>query len=775
MPRVVSPYPLLLTLLVSALAAAEAAPDFAHGIRPLLETYCFKCHGPEKRKGDVDLAAIAGDEDAARRATRVWRAALPVLHHHEMPPEKSPQPSQAERERLITWISGLRRPMGAPDPGRVTVRRLNRSEYDNTIRDLIGLDLKPSADFPADDIGAGFDNLGDVLSLPPLLLEKYLDAARSILDRALVSEPVSLSYAGEQLPAVHNGKRLPAKADGGARVLTGPGEVVLEFVAPLDGRYTLKIRSGADQAGNEVARLAVKVGSAVVKELKVSASTASPAVLAVPLTLEKGPRRISVYFMNPYTEPTVEPGKPGAAPARPAGGPAMRALSVDQLDLNGPPTPPLSESHKRLISAHPGPQLSKHDAARAVIEPFATRAFRRPVTADKLAGLLALFDLADQQGVTYVDALKVALQAVLVSPQFLFRLETDRPSQAPGGIYALDDWELAARLSYFLWSSLPDEELSALARQGALHEPSQLEQQARRMLKDAKARALVDNFVGQWLQLRDLESVKPDPQRFPEFDKPLRQAMHDEVALFAETVMREDRSVLEFIDADWTVVNERLARHYGITGVSGPAMRRITLTEHTRGGVLGMAGILTITSNPARTSPVKRGKWILEQILGAPPPPPPPSVAELPERGAAVNAGLSLRQVLERHRADPACASCHQRMDPLGFAIENFDAIGRWRSDDDGVPIDPSGVLPGGTTFRGTAALKAILLTRTDDFVRCLSGKLLTFALGRSLQDGDDPTLEAMAAAMARDQYRFTTLVTSVVTSYPFRYRRPAR
>ncbi len=445
---------------------------------------------------------------------------------------------------------------------------------------------------------------------------------------------------------------------------------------------------------------------------------------------------------------------------------------LDQLELIGPPAPPVPESHKRIFIAKPSADVAKRDAARTVIERFATRAFRQPVTPEKLERLLKLFDLADRDGEVFEEAVKITLKAVLESPLFLFRVEQSRQSSEPNGAYPVSDWELASRLSYFLWSSMPDDELFDLARQGKLRDAATLDKQVRRMIKDPKSHAMTEDFAEQWLHLRSLETFQPDPKKFPEYDKALKKAMLDETTMFFEYVMREDRSILEFIDCDYTFVNERLASHYGIANVSGPAMRKVQLSDRNRGGVISMASILTITSNTNRTSPVKRGKWILEEIVGDPPPPPPPAVAQLPEQDKGSAAGLSLRQMMERHRTDPVCASCHTRMDPIGFGFENYDALGRWRTEDGGKAIDVSGTLPGGVTFKGPIELKNLFLSRKDDFSRRLSEKMLIFALGRGLNADDDLVIEAINDAVAKDQYRFSTMVTQVVKSYPFLNRR---
>ncbi len=764
-----------LALLLPALCPGADQPAFMKDVHPLLEHYCFKCHGAEKHKGDLDLSTFTS-EDAALHGARTWRTVRAKLDEKEMPPEKSPQPTAAELATMSAWLATVKRPPGPPDPGRVTIRRLNRSEYDNTIRDLIGLDLKPAEGFPSDDVGEGFDNIGDALSLPPLLLEKYVDSAIAILDKAIVHEGVDLHATGEQLPGTADGKPLTPKSDGQARTLNGAGELWLDVSVPADGRFQLRAKVGADAGGGDPVVLAISVDGEAPKDFRISAKAGAPASLGETVPLTKGAHRFALRFANPVSQP---PKKPAAASAASAAAQAKadkpvgpRSLVIESVELKGPPGPPIPESHKRIFIAKPGPGVSRQDAARTIIGAFATRAFRRPVEADKLDRLLHIVELADQQGEVFEDAIGYGLQAVLVSPEFLFRVERDRAPTEPNNAYALDDWELASRLSYFLWSTMPDDALFALAKQGTLHDPKVIEQQARRMLKDPKAHALTETFGEQWLQLRSLETRQPDPKAFPDYDKPLRKAMYDEAALFFENVVHEDRSVLEFLDADYTFLNDRLARHYGIANVDGPQFRKVQLKDHVRGGVLTMAGILTLTSNPTRTSPVKRGKWILEEIVNQPPPPPPPAVGELPQQGTGATTGLSLRQLMERHRADAVCASCHQRMDPLGFGLENYDAIGRWRGDVDGKALDVAGTLPGGRTFNGPVELKALFMARKEDFARCLASKLLTFALGRGLKDDDDMTVEDASAALARDQYRFSTLVAQVVTSYPFRYRR---
>jgi hypothetical protein len=596
---------------------------FDKDIAPLVAKYCTTCHGGEKPKAGLNLEAFK-DEAGVMKDRKTWEKVAENLRVKDMPPARKPQPTTEERDLLNGWLAlklGVVDCTLAKDPGRPTLHRLNRAEYNNTVRDLVGVDFKPADDFPSDDVAFGFDNVGDVLSLPPVMLEKYLAAAERITDEA---------------------------------------------------------------------------------------------------------------FKNP-------------------------------------------ELRKRIMVAEPGPKDKadkKAEAARKVIGEFARRAYRRPVTANEVNRLVTRFvDLADLNGDGFETGVRLALEAVLVSPNFLFRVEGD-PDLASSTPHPLNDFELASRLSYFLWSSMPDEELFALAKDGKLSKDDNLEKQTRRMLKDPKARAFVENFGDQWLQIRVLRTLSPDPKLFPGWNDKLRADMITETELFFDAVVKEDRSILDFLDADFTFVNERLAAHYGIAGVKGEKFQRVKLTGEQRGGLLTQASVLTVTSNPTRTSPVKRGKWIMENILGTPPPPPPPNVPELKEKAAQSG---SLRQRMEQHRADPNCATCHQRMDPLGFGFENFDAVGAWRTREGDFPIDPSGELPSGQKFNGPGELKGILKGQKDQFCRCLAEKLLTYAAGRGLESFDRCALDEITAAAARDQYKFTTLVLEVVKSDPFRLRRAKR
>ena len=761
-------YRLFIVFLALATPAAEVS--FVKDVRPLLDTYCFSCHNADKKKGELDLTTITTD-DAAQRATKLWRGVYDQIKAHDMPPDTAKkQPTNEERKRMIAGLAALKRYQGPPDPGRVTLRRLNRTEYDFTIRDLIGLDLRTArSSFPSDDVGEGFDNIGDVLSLPPLLLEKYLEAATLILDQAILTQPVNISTTAAQLVAVHNGKELLPENNPGPREFTALGEVVLMAAIPVDGKYTLKLRAGADSPNKEAALLVVKVDNQVIKEFKVTAAKKSPAGQNLQLSLTKGSRRISLHFSNP----NVGPAAADANSKNKNDKPLVRALLITQIELTSAAGAGAKKPlNKRIFVVEPGPELKPRDAALRITDNFSSLAFRRPATKEQTEHFIKIFDLATSQGETFEEALKYTLKAVLISPAFLFRVEQDRAPTLPNHVYALDDYELASRLSYFLWSSMPDEELFAQAKQGNLRDPIHLEQQARRMLKDPKSQALAETFAEQWLTLRTLNIFQPDPKRFPDFNKALKNAMYEEAMMYFNNIIREDRSLLEFIDSDYTFANERLAKHYGLENVSGSNLRKVTLLDRRRGGVLTMAGVLTVTSQPGRTSPVKRGKWVLEQIVGDPPPPPPPAVPALTEQGANGTAGMSVRQLMERHRQDPVCASCHVKMDAIGFGFENFDAIGRWRQDDNGKPLDTAGSLPGGITFKGPLELKAIFLAQKDAFARSLSEKMLIFALGRGLIDSDQVIIDKITADVIKDNYRFTSMITRVSTSYPFMHRR---
>jgi Protein of unknown function (DUF1592)/Protein of unknown function (DUF1588)/Protein of unknown function (DUF1587)/Protein of unknown function (DUF1595)/Protein of unknown function (DUF1585)/Ca-dependent carbohydrate-binding module xylan-binding/Planctomycete cytochrome C len=773
----------------AASATDAAAKDFfAQSVQPFLARHCYACHSGKSPKAKLDLKKFR-DTATVGKDREVWAQVVEYLEGDIMPPEERPRPNKREVESVTRWLSDELAKLddsGRRDPGRVTIRRLNRAEYNNTIRDLVGVDFRPADDFPSDDVGYGFDSIGDVLSMPPILLEKYLAAAEQIVDRAIVVP------RGPKRAVLHtSAKNLSPQSDGerhrGARMLNSQGELFTD-VQLAAGKTIVRVKAYGEQAGDEPVRMALRVDGKDLKTVDVKAVAANPEVYEARLTSPGGKHRVSAAFVNDYYRPDDPDPKQRDRNL------AVQYIDVEGLIDTGPR--PLTESHRRIIFRRPAANDTpdaQDQCAREILTRFVTRAYRRPATDTEIERLVRLVRLAREQGDPFEKGIQLALEAVLVSPHFLFRVELDgnaaggdgvaggvadgkaeppnstgRASQTGGAVRPLNDYQLASRLSYFLWSSMPDDELFALAAAGTLGKDGNIEAQTKRLLADPKSRALVDNFASQWLQIRNLSLAAPNRQQFPDFDESLRRAMQKETEMFFESILREDRSVLDFLDADYTFVNERLAKHYGIAGVKGDEFRRVTLSDPRRGGILTQASVLTITSNPTRTSPVKRGRWILEQILGTPPPPPPPDVPELEQ----VKLAGSLRQRMEQHRANPRCATCHARMDPLGFGLENFDAVGAWREKDGDYAIDASGTLPGGKSFSGPVELRRILKGRHEQFCRNLVRKLLTYALGRGLESNDNHTVNQIVSAVEADGYKFSTLVVEIAKSEPFRLQR---
>ncbi len=738
-------------------ASKKPSLTYKTDVLPYVTKHCFSCHGNGKKKGGVTLDKYA-DPEAIQKDRALWEAALEMIRKGEMPPKGQPRPGKAETEAALHAIDDLLANVDCTGPrnvGRVTIRRLNRAEYNNTIRDLVGIDFKPAENFPSDDTGYGFDNIGDVLVMSPLLLERYLSAAETITERAIVVVDPPKA-AKNRLGGLRAGFGAGEVRKGVGTVAFNKGDV-LGTTTIEEGDYTIRIEAFGQQVGDEPVKAAIKVGFTTLKEFDIKASTSKGAVVLEAKTrLKAGPTRVALSFLNPYKDPEIKE----AAKAR-------RELIVKYIELDGPynpPQPKRPETHERIM-AH-AKDARPREAAREIVTRFATRAFRRPVKGEEVERFLKLYDRAEKAGERFELRVRLALSAVLVSPHFLFRIELDPPSAKPGEAYPVNDFNLASRLSYFLWSSMPDEELFKLARKGQLR--PNLEAQTRRMLKDPKSSAFIENFAGQWLTIRNLHTATPDAKTFPHFDDELRDAMYRETEMVFESIVREDRSVLDFLDADFTFVNERLAKHYGIDGVKGKSFRRVNLPE-TRRGILTHGSILTLTSNPTRTSPVKRGKWVMEQILGTPPPSAPADVPEFEENPKELKG--SLRQRLEQHRSNPSCAVCHNKMDPLGFAFENFDAVGAWRTKDGGFAIDPAGVLPDGKAFKTSGELIKLLKTKKELFSRNLSEKMLIYALGRGVEYYDKCAVDKITEALDKNDYRFSALIVETVKSEPFLMR----
>jgi Protein of unknown function (DUF1592)/Protein of unknown function (DUF1588)/Protein of unknown function (DUF1587)/Protein of unknown function (DUF1585)/Protein of unknown function (DUF1595)/Ca-dependent carbohydrate-binding module xylan-binding/Planctomycete cytochrome C len=747
--------------------STQSPPSYKAQVVPVLAKYCVGCHGAERPKNGLNLTAFTS-QAAAIKDLKTWDKILEAVKDGSMPPDDKPQPSEAEATRFTQYLESMISKASCKttqDPGRVTLRRLNREEYNNTIRDLVGVDFRPADDFPSDDVGYGFDNIGDVLTLPPLLMEKYLAAAESIADQAILADDEPRGPT-RRFKADEVAKKGTGNIDGqsGFWKMSTNAEIDVEHAFPKTGHYILRVRAYGEQAGKDLPRLDFLIDGKLARSFEVKAEEDAPAVFEARVRLKMPVNRFAAAFTNDAWFPEVpDPRK------------RDRNLAIDWIEVIGPmyslPND-LPESHKKIIFKKPTP-TNRREVAREVLQKLATRAFRRPVTSAELDRLVGLFDMAMKNGDKFERGIQIAMQAILVSPHFLFRVELDT---RPGAPRLLNDLELASRLSYFLWSSMPDDELLDLATKGQLRVGKNLDLQVARMLKDPKSKEFVENFTGQWLQTRNLKLVSPDRERFKEFDEPLRQAMAREVELFFAAIIQDDRPISDFLKADYTFLNERLAKHYGIAGVVGDKFRRVKLTDASRGGIVTMASTLTVTSNPTRTSPVKRGKWILEEILGTPPPPPPPNVADLTVddsdgSGKLKPVSKTLRVRLEQHRADPNCASCHSKMDPLGFGLENFDAIGAWRTQDGPFPVDASGTLPGGQKFAGPVELKAVLMTKIKPFSRCLTEKLMTYALGRGLEYQDRCVVEKMADSVVADGGKFSKLVSAIVHSDPFQKR----
>ncbi len=761
--------------------AAVAAP------RATLDRYCVTCHNGRTKAAGLMLDGL--DPQNVANGPESWEKVVKKLRAGTMPPPSAPRPDDATRDALATWLETALDRAGAahPNPGRPALHRLNRVEYQNAIRDLLALDVDAAALLPPDDSSYGFDNVADVLGVSPILIERYVGAAEKISALAVgdpAIAPTDQTYRVRfDLTQTRHIDGLPLGTRGGT---------VIHETFPLDGDYVIKpklwrtnvgfIRGLAYSHQVEVTVDGERVHLATVgtpEDFATSVMGPQKAVemiearLQVRVPIKAGPRAIGVTFVE-KTEamsPTLlRPYLSTLDPVDSEGVPQLEAVTISgPLTVAGPGDTP---SRRRIFSCRPDAAKSETACARQILSSLARLAYRRPVGESDLRPLIAFYD-AGRKKRDFDAGVQLALERLLSDPQFVFRAERDPDDVAPGTAFRVSDLELASRLSFFLWSSIPDEPLLALASRGRLREPAVLNQEVARMMRDPRARSLVSNFAGQWLYLRNLRNVVPSKDQFPEFDDNLRQAFLQETELLVESVMREDRSVFDLLTADYTFVNERLARHYGIPHVYGSRFRRVPVASEARRGLLGQGSILTVTSQANRTSPVLRGKWILENLLGTPPPPPPPDVPALKEN-AERERPLTMREQMEEHRANPACAACHKQMDPLGFALENFDAVGAWRTTDAHSAIDPSSQLADGTKIDGPIALRQMLLRRPDAFTGTMTEKLLTYALGRGLEYYDRPAVRAIVRNASRENFRFSSLVLGVVNSTPFQMRMKA-
>jgi hypothetical protein len=781
---------LILALTSVALAAQEGSSETSGNA--LLKQYCVGCHNSKLNTAGFSLEAA--DLKNIGGNVEVWEKVLRKLESKQMPPRGLPRPSAAVQEQFTGWLeSKLDHAAAAhPNPGSPVVHRLNRSEYSNAVRDLLALDIKPGESLPLDDTGYGFDNIGDVLSLSPVLLERYLSVARNVAALAVgntgVKPVIDTFTPPKEVRAKGRPRTGPTERVGEDLPFGSVGGLSFQYVIPVDAEYVFKIKIPGSSAGfGEAAapiaqileaRMNVKAGLHHVG-LTVMGSAAVAEILpvlggrggggfgrgaAAPQRMSHLDLRLDGARVKLYDVPEVDTGLP------------FTDLSIaGPFNIVGPGDSP---SRKLIFVCKPASSSEKDDepCARKILSTLARRAFRRPPNAADLNSLLAVYQAGRQDGggapLEKFDAgIELALRALLVSPDFLFRVERDPPGATPGSVHRLGDFELAARLSFFLWSSIPDETLLTEAGQGKLKEPAILQREVARMLDDPKSNAFASNFAGQWLYVRNLAAQKPDPDEFPDFDASLRRAFESETELFFRSILRENRPVTELLDANYTFANQRLAEFYKIPGVYGPQFRRVEVTNPNRRGILGQGSLLTVTSYPNRTSVVQRGKWVLENLLGTPPPPPPPNIPSLDPHGK--DGKLSMRQAMELHRANPVCASCHSRMDPIGFALENYDGIGAWRDKDNGAVIDASGTLPDGSVFAGPSGLTRLLLDRhRDEYVSTFTEKLMTYALGRGIEAYDQPALRSIVRDAAKRNTTIPALIEAIVMSPQFQTRR---
>ena len=736
-------------------AGKPATPTFETAVQPVLVQVCNTCHNPQLNSGNLNItpyfqpSSLSSSRDG-------WAKILAKLKAGEMPPPGIPGPTPEAMAALIGVVqTEIDRSDASqkPDPGRTIAHRLNRNEYSNTVRDLLGVDFRATEEFPADDSGYGFDNIGDVLTVSPTLMQKYLSAAEQIASRAV---------GGDPLPK-------PGFVNRHDRVRkVGDSTIELRDAVDYDAEYVIKVNlTGHRGDKDKPVLLRISVDGKPVKEVEVPVQIS--AVNKQGGATQRGVEEGRVFLTaNEHTFRAEfvndEFVKPLSSQARSN---ANANIFPESIEIGGPyPATTTQAPPKKVLICDPDTGTACVDR---IVTTFAHHAYRRPATKPEIAELMAIHEKAKKAGYTAKQSLQFAIADALVKPQFLFRMERD---PAPGTTARISDIELASRLSYFIWSSAPDDELLRLAETNKLHTPEVLDAQVKRLITDSRSAALADNFAGQWLQTRSLDAMKPDAKKFPEWGPELREAMRTETRMFFQAVMQDNRPIADFIDGKYTFLNQTLAKFYGIDGIAGTEFRRVELTDAQaaqRSGVFTQASVLTVSSYPTRTSVVLRGKYLLETVLNAPPPPPPPDVPRLNED--TVGVAKSLRQQMEAHRADALCASCHSKMDVLGFGLENYDAIGRWRTTDGKFPIDSTGAFPSGKTFNGPAEMKTLLHDNMPEFIRCLAEKMLTYGLGRGVESYDRPVVDDLVRQTSAGDNKLQPLILGIVHSMPFQQR----
>jgi cytochrome c5 len=734
------------------------AAGFDAKIKPILQNTCSTCHNAQMASGDLNLAPyLSASTLFDDRAT--WEKIAHKVEAGEMPPEGVERPSDERLKAFVEYLHGQFDKADSlikPDPGRVTAKRLNRNEYRNTIRDLLAVDFRADQDFPTDDSGYGFDNIADILTVSPLLMEKYLNAAEAIASRAMGADP---------LPK----KPIEVTSDLKTKTLRRLDYSTVEASQRLDfdGEYNVIFGFPGQRAMDaKPVEMAFYMDGQLVKTMPVETKPSGLVYFnpfsdgQMRLYLPAGDHVFRAQFLNDDFVAKFTTDKEAYDD--------KKNKFIGSITFQGPfPSNVEKQSRKMILICDPagGPAC-----VEKIVTNLAHHAYRRPVTKTEVAGLMKFVAMAKSQGQSTEQGIQLALEAMLVSPEFLFRIERDPSPTDPEKTHRLSDTELATRLSYFLWSSMPDDELLGLAETNKLHDPAVLDAQLKRMMADKKAAAFAENFAGQWLEVRNLDSISPDPKKFPMWTADLKDELRTETRLFFQYVLGENRPVSEFVDAKYTFLNEPLAKFYGIPGVKGPDFRKVDLTTDQRGGVLTQASVLAVSSYPNRTSPTIRGKYILNNLLGTPPPPPPPDVPALDD--SKVGSDVSLRKQLEAHRANAVCASCHAKMDVLGFGLENYDAIGRWRTVDGKFPIDVGGTMPDGRSFSTAAQMRAVLLQSLPEISHCMIDKIMTYALGRGMQSYDKRTIDQIQRTLAADGWHFQTLIHEVVMSPAFQSRR---